>query len=642
MQKHLFHNVIVLLERLGVVLLLFVANRILFFTFNRDLFEWVGFNQLVGIIFLGLRFDIAGVVITNLLFILLACLPIPLIKNKLYQKFLLFVFMITNSAAFIMNSSDIIYYRFINKRSTSDILSFIFSSDDIVSFIPRYILFDFWYITLICIFTFIILFGVYKKIPPPSLPEKVSWKFYPAQTLIFLFVIFLSVLAVRGGTQKGPPMSLITAANMVGTTNVPLAVNTPFTVYRTIGKTYIKEKSYLPRGEVQRRVPVVQRYAQSPETFSGKNVVIIILESFSREYLGRPYGNEGLTPFLDSLIKRSLFFKNAYANAKRSQNAVPSILASVPSLLDNAYISSLYSSNTITSLASTLGQKGYHSSFFHGGQTGTMGFNYFCGAAGFQDYYGMAEYPDKSGYDGDWGIFDEPFFQFFAQKLNNTSEPFLSVFFSLSSHHPYPMPERYSSIFKEGKHPIFKTIQYTDYSLQKFFETAEKMPWYQNTLFVITTDHTLYGLSSFYKTDLGKYAIPLLFFSPSDSALKGVSADITQQLDIMPSVLDYLKYDLPFFSFGESVFDKSKKAFSISYTTGVYQYIQDDHLLHFDGEKSLALYNFKTDTLLEKNLAASEGTILNELEKNCMAFIQAYNYAVLNNKMTVSAVKADP
>jgi len=638
MQKYLIRNFIFLLERLGVVLLLFVISRALFFILNRHLFEWIDLPQFAGILFLGLRFDMSGVVITNALFILLVCLPMPFVTKRHFQKLLFLVFMITNGAAFLVNSSDIIYYRFINKRSTSDLFSFIFSNEDVLSFVPRYFI-DFWHITLIYTAILVLLFLAYRHIPKPSLPERLSWKFYPTQTLIFLLAILLSILAIRGGIQSGPPISLITAANMVGTQNVSLAVNTPFTMYRTIGKTYIKEKNYFTPENLQKKITPVHWYDTADKGFDNKNVVVIIMESFSREYLAKPIGNEGLTPFLDALIPRGLFFQNAYANAKRSQDAIPGILASIPSLLDNAYISSVYSSNTIDSLASTLGQKGYRTSFFHGGQTGTMGFDSFCGAAGFQEYYGMADYTDKKHFDGDWGIFDEPFFQFFAQKLSKSPEPFFSVFFTLTSHHPYPLPERYKTIFKEGKHPIFKTIQYADYALQTFFDTAKKMPWFHNTLFVITADHTMYGQSSYYKTDIGKYAIPLLFYSPSDTSLKGISIEVTQQLDIMPSVLHYLSYDKPFFSFGKSVFDMSKKGFSISYNAGIYQYIHGNHVLHFDGEKSLALYDFKNDLLLENNLRLSEKKILKEMEENCMAVIQAYHHALLNNKMSASTTE---
>jgi phosphoglycerol transferase MdoB-like AlkP superfamily enzyme len=466
-----------------------------------------------------------------------------------------------------------------------------------------------------------------------------TWRFYPAQSLIFLFSLLLSVIAIRGGIQAGPPISQITAANMVGTANVALATNTPFTIYRTIGKSYIREKPYFSAEALAERISPVHELDPARGPFDSKNVVIIVMESLSREYLARPVGNEGLTPFLDALIARGLFFTQAYANAKRSQDAIPSILASIPSLMENAYISSVYSSNNLESLASTLAQKGYHTSFFHGGQTGTMGFNYFCGAAGVQEYYGMAEYPDKNNFDGDWGIFDEPFFQFFAQKLDNTPQPFFALFFTLTSHHPYPLPEKYKPVFKEGKHPIFKTIQYADHALEKFFETAEKMAWYKDTLFVITADHTMYGQSPFYKSDLGKYAIPLLFFSPGDARLQGKDDVIVQQLDIMPTVLDYLNYDRPFFSLGESVFDASRKGFSISYNAGIYQYIQGRHLLHFDGEKSLALYDFENDRLQENNLIDSDAGVLEEIEDNCKAFIQTYNHALLNNKMTATAYK---
>lgn len=267
-----------------------------------------------------------------------------------------------------------------------------------------------------------------------------------------------------------------------------------------------------------------------------------------------------------------------------------------------------------------------------------MGFDAFCRVAGFQQYHGFEDYDNKDDYDGRWGVYDEPFFQYFAKKLNETPQPFFSTFFSLSSHYPYKIPEKYEDKFPDGKLQLFKLIRYTDHALQKFFKTVKKMPWYDNTLFVVTADHTAQSFSAFYKVQVGSYAIPLLYFCPADINLKGISEHTAQQIDIMPTILDFLNYDKPFFSFCESSFDTKSSGFAVNYLNGVFQFIQDGYALQFNGNKNIALNNYLQDETLRGNLLhnKNEKNSLNEIEKACKSFVQVYINSLIQNKMTIS------
>ena len=133
------------------------------------------------------------------------------------------------------------------------------------------------------------------------------------------------------------------------------------------------------------------------------------------------------------------------------------------------------------------------------------------------------------------GVWDEEFFQFFANKLNTFQQPFCSAIFSVSSHHPFKVPTRYEGKFRKGPLPIHECIGYTDFSLKRFFATASKMPWYDSTLFVITADHANEPYFPEYKTNIGVYAAPVFFYKPGGSLKKAV-VDIAQQIDIMPTI----------------------------------------------------------------------------------------------------------
>jgi arylsulfatase A-like enzyme len=174
---------------------------------------------------------------------------------------------------------------------------------------------------------------------------------------------------------------------------------------------------------------------------------------------------------------------------------------------------------------------------------------------------------------------------------------------------------------------------YTDYSLSRFFETIKKMPWFENTLFVITADHTSEGYYPYYQTNTGQYAIPIIFYK-HNSGVKGNPGIIAQQTDIMPSVLAYLGYDKPFVSFGNNVFDSSLPRFSIHYISGTYGLIKDGYLLEFNGEKSTALFDLSNDPMQRTNLVKKDIPVKDSLVLFIKAFIQQYNNRVIENRLT--------
>ena len=136
-----------------------------------------------------------------------------------------------------------------------------------------------------------------------------------------------------------------------------------------------------------------------------------------------------------------MIFTNAFANGRQSIEALPSILASVPSF-KIPFTSSPYANQEIQSLVSVFNEKGYTTSFFHGAPNGSMGFLGLSNILEFDNYFGKNEFNDNSLYDGFWGIWDEPFLQYVNNTTSKLKEPFFSTFFSLSSHEPFYVPER--------------------------------------------------------------------------------------------------------------------------------------------------------------------------------------------------------
>jgi phosphoglycerol transferase MdoB-like AlkP superfamily enzyme len=266
-----------------------------------------------------------------------------------------------------------------------------------------------------------------------------------------------------------------------------------------------------------------------------------------------------------------------------------------------------------------------------------MGFDAFATQAGFEDYFGKTEYGNDEDFDGYWGIWDEEFFQFYAEEMGKMKEPFFTSLFSVSSHHPFNLPKRHEGKFPEGNLPIQKTIGYTDYALKRFFETAKKMPWFENTIFVITADHaaTFSDLPE-YKTPSGFFAVPIIIYDPSDPNLKGYNVkDAVQQIDIMPTVLERLGYPNDYIAFGTDMLDSAANHFAIGHMAGSYHFFQNDTLIQFDEKKVTGMYNYEVDPLFKNNFAnKNDGSSSSAFQLN-KAFIQEYNRRLIRNNMAV-------
>lgn len=473
---------------------------------------------------------------------------------------------------------------------------------------------------------------------------------------LFFFLLFLGIalIGARGGLQP-LPLTILHASNSTSSKYVPIVLNTPFSIYTTFGHGTLNRIDFFSDKEAQKIYPVTHQYSFNNRTFQKKNIVIILWESYSREYSGFLNDYEGFTPFMDSLMQHSLVFNNAFSNGMRSIDAIPAIISGLPILMDDPFITSAYSTNSIESLAKILNAEGYKTAFFHGGNNGTMGFYGFSKFAGFDDYYGLNEYDNMDDYDGNWGVFDEPFLQYFAKQINGFQEPFFAFEFTLSSHNPYNLPGNLEHRFAEGDLKIHKVIRYTDYALKKYFETVSKMKWYNNTLFVILADHAApyflpvnfkskiselpdKRIRQFYRSATGRFSIPIVLFAPGDTNLQGMDSTTIQQTDIMPTILDYLGYQKPFFCYGNSVFRNTGKHDAFQFANGMYQITTGNYTLFFDGEKSTALYNNKSDPAHTKNLILEDSLTVSIMENDMRAILQQYNNGLINNRTSVPTI----
>jgi phosphoglycerol transferase MdoB-like AlkP superfamily enzyme len=628
-----------MLYRLSLAMLLFSICRIGFFLFNHKMFPGMNIAEFFYILRGGLVFDISAIVYINIIFILLCILPFDFRYSDLYQKILKYLFLITNGIAISMNGMDFVYYKFIGKRATSDVFGTFSNESHIFKMFFRFLV-DYWQATIFTLFLLAIMIYLYNIVTTSRPYPEGKLKRFIISFILMPVMAFLVIGAARGGYKHSTrPITISNAAKYVqNPEDVAIVLNTPFSIMRTYGKKALTDYHFFDPGKLNSIYNT--HYTPSKDRqFRNENVIIIILESFAREYIGA-YNHSlengkytGYTPFIDSLINESLTFDVSVSNGRKSIDAMPSILASIPSL-ETPYIISHYANNQINGLPSLLKKKGYYTAFFHGAPNGSMGFDSFAKLAGFDVYFGLDQYPKKDDFDGMWGVWDEPFLQFFASELDSFHEPFMASVFTISSHHPFEVPTKYKGKFKKGPAPIVEVVGYTDYALKEFFNKISGSKWFNNTLFVITADHTNESFHKEYQNDYGVYSIPVIFYKPG-SNLKGVRNRIAQQIDIMPTVLNYLNYDEEYIAFGNDLLNDSIESFAFNTNGSTYNIYMKDHLLEMIDNKPVSLFNYKQDTYLQNNLLGKDPVLEQVMEEKLKAIMQTYNGRLIRNDMTV-------
>ncbi|MEZ4936916.1 MAG: sulfatase-like hydrolase/transferase [Crocinitomicaceae bacterium] len=614
-----------LLYRMGIMMLVLYICRILFLFFNWSFFDDLSFFDFI----LGFWFDLITVCILFLMYSPLYLLPLPWRNKKWYKLFFKLTFHGFNFFNIGLNLLDLEYFKFTQKRVTYDVFSYTENGDDLWNLIPTFI-WDYWYLFLFAILLVVFTEWLYRKTDRLQFNDQFSLKFVLKGLGYTLVYIALIILVGRGVGLK--PIGILTASKYTQPQNISFVLNSSFTVIKTWDSKGVELKNYFTEEELKNIYTPVRKVGEHKQ-FDQPNVVVLILESHSKEFIGYFHEGNGNTPFLDSLFGQSLLFTQAWANGKQSIEAMPSIMASIPSLMDRPFINSIYKTNPITSLPKLLKGEGYHSAFFHGATNGSMNFDGFCGVAEFDEYYGRTEYGDDSDYDGTWGIDDERFLQYSLTQINQFESPFLATVFTMYPHHPYVIPDRHEGKFKDPDKRL-RQIQFANLALERFFKVASQQPWFENTLFVITADHTPDSKNNYYRRRLGMYAVPIAFYKPGKTDWIGENAKDVQQIDIMPSILDLLGYDQDFFAFGNSVFDPNYEGYAVQYTQNLYQIIENDQLIMFGTDDEVKhVFSIKEDTLLAKDLLKEgiqpDQKTLNKLK----AIIQSFNYSMVNNEL---------
>lgn len=629
-----------------IVLTLFSVSRLFYYYISQDLYADITPAHLLELMKGGIRFDLTAVLYLSSAYLLMQLLPLKTRHAHTYANITYYLFVIPNTIGLIVNSMDMVYSHFSGKRTTLTFFAEFVHDDNLLNILLQAIV-QYWYVTIFAVIIVLLLIFLTRKNKPHT-TRCTPLYYYIRETVILLLSVYFIVIGIRGGF--GAYTRPITLSNALEYTNRPLetniVLNTPFCLMRSAEGGQYTHPHYMSNEEMERLYSPIHT-PDSNMVPNHKNVVVIILESFSKEYIG--YYNhdlengtyQGYTPFLDSLLAHSITYDVSISSGRKSIDAMPCILSAIPRI-GEPYILTPYSTNQVQSIASCLGEIGYQTAFFHGAPNGSMGFKAYARACGFDQYIGMDEYnqlyPDNNDFDGTWAIWDEEFLAYYALCMNQMKEPFATAVFTASSHHPFRVPQRYENVFKQGTLPIHPCIGYTDHALRIFFDTIKKEKWFDNTLFVITADHTNALQYPKYQNDKGIYEVPIAFYDPSWSEeerrnRKTFTHQPVSHTDIMPSVLSYLQYNKPYIAFGDDVLNQTKKyPMAFGYNEPVVQVLTNEELIQFDGQHISAAYQYKIDPYIKhKNATPTNDSI----ELIIQAYVQQYMERMIEDRLRI-------
>ena len=471
--------------------------------------------------------------------------------------------------------------------------------------------------TAIFVVTGLATWWIYKKtkdslLQLPNLVQKL--------TLVGVFAVLLGIslsFAEKINLKKGNIFLQEIAANGMVKFYEAFSNNTLdfFTFYPTVDQKTAEKNTLLPLGTT-----TLNRTITSDKPELQKNVVLISIESLSAAYM-KAYGyEESVTPFLDQLAQKSLFFTNLYATGNRTVRGLEALTLCIPPTAGESVIKREKENKNKFTTGSVFKSKGYSVKYLYGG------YSYF---DNMKDFYAGNGYeivdrdnftPEEITFANVWGVCDEDMAKKAISEMNKdykAGKPFFHHWMTVSNHRPFTYPEGKIDIPADSKSRK-GGVKYTDYSIMKFFEMAQKQPWFKNTVFVIVADHCS---SSAGKTELpmDKYRIPAMIYAPEFVAPQKFS-QVTSQIDVMPTVLGLLNFKYQSKFLGQDVFSKNfvPRAYIATYQD--LGFVKDNYLTVISPTKNIKQYQLvqkpNTNTTTEFNIYYTENLLQDNPRKD--------------------------
>ncbi|MBY0517148.1 MAG: LTA synthase family protein [Bacteriovoracaceae bacterium] len=549
--------------RMATLMCLYSVLRLAFLLINQDQYS----THSAGTLFLshlyGLRFDLAALAWINAVFLFFTLIPAK------FEKIERALFLLVNGAFIGGSIADLEIFRFNGKRISMEFYTTL--GEDFWQQLGQ-VLAYYWPLTLLTVFVFVVVWWLDQKISQNLSERKISLKY---GIPLLLFLLGSSFVAIRGGLQFKSihvQSAFIQGENELG----HLVLNSPYHFLRTFSTPRAAKIAWF--SDVDLKTKLTELHSQSSYPgHKNQNVILIILESFSLEYI-----EEGYAPFLKELSRKGLLFPKHFANGRRSIEVLSSLFDGVPSVQEVPFSKSNAQGMKLSGVATKLKNAKYSTAFFHGAARGSMGFEAYSLSHGIEKYYSREDYAgEEKDFDGQWGIYDGPYLKFAIKKMSELKKPFFVGVFTLSSHQPYAIPKEFKGKFPKGSLEIHESIGYVDQMLREFFEEAQKQEWYNETLFVLTADHTQKLEKTKFLNSLGQYRVPLILFHPKIQFDKKLAHKVTEHIDLPVTILDFLDVDeLGLCAMGESIFSPGEGK-ALHFLQPGWQYIKGQRVVQW-------------------------------------------------------------
>jgi len=623
---------------LALVLSVFQIFRLAFLILHWNIFTGDGPLDILISFLIGIRFDLHITLAIMGLFFLILHIPGGWKKHAVLNQIILWIPVPIFFLSFALMLIDLHYYSEAGRHLSQEIFLATGNTDDFTSsmlMIAQYR----WSIIVYAVTAPVFVY-IWRWATRPVRFRIDSAGLVRETIALVVFFLFFG-LGVRG-TLEPKPLKTGHAFAQGKVELGHLALNAAFTVGRTLvsGKgevvNFFPVKDAIetvqdllnidPKLPVSDKFPVFRHHEPASVGTSGKkpNIVFMVMESWGGKWVGAMGAPVKATPVFDELSEGGLLFTDFYATGRRSQEAMASICMGVPLFSDMDIFTSGLEQNNFRGLGRIFAEQGYETVFMHGGKVGTLGLNGFARIAGFNRYVGMEDLELKPGdYDGAWGVYDHAMAGHINDELRTLKEPFFLLWFTLSSHEPFRIPDGFPRIqpngTREGK--MYNALYYSDHSLGEFFRKAKVEDYFENTVFIIVGDHSA---GKNLVTPRERHRIPLLVYSPGRFEPDQVNK-VGNQIDLIPTIMDVAGIPGDHHSLGNSMFGAGR-GYAYVNLGNIYGWLQKDRVLTVNTDGSSAmLYEYNTDKPLEEDTS--------QQLKEILSFVQVSKTLIRDNRL---------
>lgn len=614
-------------------LLLFTLVRVFFYISYLDYFSDLTFIETLKSFFMGFRVDVALIFTFTSLIWLALLLPFKFTTNKIYRSSLGILWGLILGAITFFNIGDILYFGFVNRHLNNELSLIGNDLGILVDMVLDFYLFQTLFGTL---FYLLIIYTFYKLFSAEIKNKTIKQREW-ANMLLVIIIAFVGIRGKLDGISFGTSDAF--AVNKVSSGN--LALNGFFCFHRGGTINNVDHSAIKPQKAIQKvkesleskkftfideKFPLMRQSTST--TKNDYNIVIIMIESLSAKYLDALANNDfKVTPTLDKLAKEGQLYTNFYANGQRSQEGITSIYAGLTQPVGFENLGEgleLYNPSYLGNIAQ---KNGYSTLAMQSSARGSFRVDKLSSLAGFSEYYG-AEDIKKTGKEigqPNYGAWDGNGFRFLSSKLKSIKEPFVSFFFTASTHSPFYSPgkewEKYPHDTK-AENGYLNTVNYVDSQIKEFMEASKKEAWFDNTIFIFTADHTNHTKLDNAKeiklsnVNLDEFHVPLIIYAPK--IIKPKKSDIvSSHNDVIPTIIDILGWKTPFTTIGNSLVDESVK--------NRFAFVKMGSIVGIDDGNGSVFYNFNS-------LISEKGSISKDSEELLLSIDSAQAYLLKNSK----------